>query len=259
VERWNGTKWSQVASPNASGATGSYLNAVSCTGASNCHAVGYSYNSTSTNTLAERWNGTSWSVVGSPNPAGDDRDLQAVSCSGPANCLAVGYYDATSGSGTTLAERWNGTKWSLVAIPDPKNSDSYLNGVSCPSSTSCMAVGVTYGSTGPGRALAERWNGSSWAIVAVPNPAGSGDSYLNDVRCPTTTSCVAVGAYASTSDKTEAQRWNGSTWTVVATPNPLGSTGSYLNSLACASTTACYAVGDWHGTGASRTLVERYS
>jgi hypothetical protein len=255
IERWNGTKWAIVASPVPSGSTGSYLNAVSCVSAASCAAVGYSYNSTTTNTLAERWNGTKWSVVPSPNPSGDDPDLVGVSCTSATNCLAVGFYSASNGSDATLAERWNGTKWALVASPNPKSSDSYLNGVSCAGAT-CMAVGVFYG-TGAGRTLVERWNGSAWAIVASPNPAGSGDTYLNGVKCGSATNCVAVGAYASTSDKTLVERWNGSAWAVATSPNPAGSTASYLNAVSCAPATSCKAVGDWRSSGAQRTLVER--
>jgi len=254
VERWNGTKWVVVGSPNATGATGSYFNAVSCPTTSYCAAVGYSYNATATHTLAERFNGTNWAVVASPNPVGDDPDLQAVSCTSATSCFAVGYYDGNGGSGTTLIERWNGSKWAILASPNPKNSDAYLSGVSCVGAT-CTAVGVYYG-TGAGRTLVERSTGSGWAIVGSPNPAGSGDSYLNDVRCSSGTSCVAVGAYASGADKTQVQRWNGSAWAVVASPNPAGSAGSYLNGLSCPGT-ICTAVGDWHGSGPSRTLAER--
>ena len=183
VERWNGTKWAIVSSPNATGALGSYLNAVSCTAASSCAAVGYSYSSNATHTLAERWNGTKWAVVASPNPSGDEADLTSVSCTSGSNCLAVGYYTSTKFVDTPLAERWNGTKWAIVAAPNPKGSDSYLNAVSCASATYCGAVGSTYPSTGPGKTLVERWNGSGWAIVASPNPSGAGDSYLSGVRC----------------------------------------------------------------------------
>ena len=257
TERWNGTKWFAVGAPNPSGATGAYFDAVSCVSASTCAAVGYSYNSTATHTLAARWSGTRWSVVATPNPNGDDPDLVGVSCTSATNCLAVGFYTTPGFSDATLAERWNGTKWSLLGSVNPKNSDSYLNGVSCASATSCMAVGVSYGATGPGGTLVERWNGSSWSNVASPNPAGSGDAYLNGVRCASATNCVAVGAYAAASDSTLVQRWNGSSWAVVASPNPAGSTGSYLNAVSCAPATSCKAVGDWHGSAPSRTLVER--
>jgi len=257
VERWNGTKWSIIPSPNATGSIGSYLNAVSCTAATSCAAVGYSYNSTATKTLAARWNGTNWAVSASPNPSGDDPALFSVSCASATNCLAVGNYTSTSGSDATLAERWNGTKWSIVASPTPKGSDSYLNAVSCASGTYCIAVGSTYPATGPGRTLVERWNGSAWAIVSSPSPAGVNESWLSGVRCRSATTCTAVGASSATSDKTLVERWNGSAWVIVASPNPTGSTASYLNDVSCVTATACTAVGDWRGSSPYRTLIER--
>ena len=257
VERWNGTKWSIIPSPNATGSIGSYLNAVSCTAATSCAAVGYSYNSTATKTLAARWNGTNWAVSASPNPSGDDPALFSVSCASATNCLAVGNYTSTSGSDATLAERWNGTKWSIVASPTPKGSDSYLNAVSCASGTYCIAVGSTYPATGPGRTLVERWNGSAWAIVSSPSPAGVNESWLSGVRCRSATTCTAVGASSATSDKTLVERWNGSAWVIVASPNPTESTASYLNDVSCVTATACTAVGDWRGSSPYRTLIER--
>jgi hypothetical protein len=258
VQRWNGTKWSIVPSPNASGSIGSYLNAVSCVSATNCRAVGYSYNSTATKTLATRWNGTNWAVAGTPNPNGDDPDLFSISCASATSCLAVGYYTAGGFTDTTLAERWNGSAWAIVASVTPKGSDSYLNAVSCLSATSCVAAGNSYPATGPGQTLVERWNGSGWTLVPSPNPSGASDAYLTGVRCTSATACTAVGAYSSTSDRTLVERWNGSAWAILPSPNPTGSIGSYLNDVSCVSATACMAVGDWHGSsGPARTLAER--
>src|SRR5262249_36940410 len=155
-----------------------------------------------THTLGERWNGTKWSVVATPTPNSDDVALFSVSCTTATNCLSVGYFTSTSGTDAPLAQRWNGSAWSIVPAPNPKGSDSYLNAVSCVSATSCTAVGSSYPATGPGRTLVERWNGSGWTVAASPNPVGAGDSYLSGVRCKSATSCTAVGAYTSTSDQT---------------------------------------------------------
>ena len=66
-----GLSWKIQPTPNPSGATFSYLNGVSCTAATACIAVGYSRNSTGTDlALAERWNGSSWRIQPTPNPAG---------------------------------------------------------------------------------------------------------------------------------------------------------------------------------------------
>jgi hypothetical protein len=61
-----------------------------------------------TNSLAERWNGSTWAVQPTPNPAGSVfTALNAVDCISPAQCVAVGGF-ATSSAGLTLAERYSG-------------------------------------------------------------------------------------------------------------------------------------------------------
>ena len=52
-----------------------------------------------------------------------------------------------------------------------------LTDVTCPSTTRCFAVGVSF--TQPGsnaRTLVERWNGGSWSVLASPNPSGALES-----------------------------------------------------------------------------------
>ena len=53
-------------------------------------------------------------------------------------------YQRASGSGATLAERWNGSRWAVQTTPNPAAGagvGNVLSGVSCSSSRSCMAVG----------------------------------------------------------------------------------------------------------------------
>ncbi|MDQ1422666.1 MAG: hypothetical protein QOD72_164, partial [Acidimicrobiaceae bacterium] len=109
--------------------------AVSCTGASNCFAVGAS-STGNTSTLVERWNGTSWTIVTSPNPTGaSSSGLAGISCIAATSCFAVGNTDI--GGSRSLIEQWNGTNWSVAAATAPPS----LNGVACISATSCYAVG----------------------------------------------------------------------------------------------------------------------
>src|SRR5206468_3378703 len=81
VEQWNGTTWSIVPSPNPSGPTDSSLNSVSCASTTNCYAVGSYSTPTSGKTLVEQWNGTTWSIIPSPNASGaTDSILTSVAC-----------------------------------------------------------------------------------------------------------------------------------------------------------------------------------
>jgi len=61
-------------------------------------------------TLAEVWDGTSWSSRPTPNPKDPGTNgsvLSGVSCASATACMAVGHYYAG------LAEAWNGTSWSI--------------------------------------------------------------------------------------------------------------------------------------------------
>ena len=112
--RWNGRKWSLT--PTASlpqGAT-STLPAVSCATSVNCFAVG----NANGRTLIERWRGSKWVKAKSPNPArASYAFLTAVSCLSPKACWAVGASAKSAGPQSTLAEHWNGRRWSIVRMP----------------------------------------------------------------------------------------------------------------------------------------------
>ena len=308
TEFWNGTAWSIVPSPNRAGANSSTLSAVSCTGVSACVAVGGDLNAAFVDvTLVESWNGAHWSVVQSPNPGGPQgSSLNAVSCATASRCVAVGRYANGNGVGRTLAESWNGSTWSVAASLTPSGSpNSALYGVSCPSSTSCLAVGHSYSPSlaAKDETLAEAWNGSSWRYVASPSPSttsslygvscaeaanclavglffnSSGDyqtvaqawhgttmsivnqdAVLPGVSCVTVSRCVAVGSALSGSvSRTVAELWNGKAWWVVSTPNPASSQGSYLDAVACVTPNRCVAVGYFYAPDNSRkTLVESW-
>jgi hypothetical protein len=85
-----------------------------------------------------------------------------------------------------------------------------------------LPVDHTQNSSGAYQPLAERWNGSSWAIQPIPNPTGATFSLMTGLSCPSTSICVAVGYYVNSSgiQVTLAERWNGASWAVKSTPNP---------------------------------------
>jgi hypothetical protein len=90
----------------------------------------------------ESWDGTSWSIVSSPNHGTDNSALTAVSCVGTTFCQAVGtYFDETAKTELTLIESWDGTSWSLVPSTPNVGIEDLLGAVSCPDTSHCEAVG----------------------------------------------------------------------------------------------------------------------
>ena len=211
AERWNGTTWSIQHTPTPTGGSNTLLQGVSCASASACTAVGSTSTSTTTVTLAERWNGTAWSIQHTPNPTGvQGSGLAGVSCASASACTAVGIDITGPSSGGSLAERWNGTTWSIQHTPTPAGGSSVvLGGVSCTLASACTAVG-DYNSGTTGVTLAERWNGTAWSIQTTPNPTGAPVSLLNGVSCASATACTAAGGYNNgTAGVTLAERWSG--------------------------------------------------
>jgi hypothetical protein len=250
AEAWNGSNWTILAVPDPSSTVS--LTGISCVTSTNCTAVGVS----GTKSLAERWNGSSWKVESTPNPRGSAPFFNAVSCPTSDSCTAVGSYNnGNQNDDFTFAEYWNGSSWKLESTLSP-NSDASLNAVSCPTSTSCTAVG-NYAATGSTfAALAEHWNGTAWKIQSTPDPSSSVD--LLGVSCPSATSCTAVGAYtvAAGAEKTLAEGWNGTRWSVEGTPQPKGSVPQ-LNGVSCLSPATCSAVGYFDNSfNTSVTLAE---
>jgi hypothetical protein len=119
-ERWNGTRWITLPSPNPRVASDAGFGAISCTGRAACMATGLALDQTGETgfTLAEAWNGTTWSLLRTPSPGSFSGDLSGVSCTATTTCMAVGEVTGT-GNEHTLAEAWNGTRWSVVPTPHP--------------------------------------------------------------------------------------------------------------------------------------------
>ncbi|MGH3158056.1 MAG: hypothetical protein ACRDNF_15975 [Streptosporangiaceae bacterium] len=256
--------WVIQSTPNHSGARSSMLYAVSCSSATVCTAVGeYENRSRVHVTLAERWNGAKWRLQPSPNHSGARSSmLYAVSCPSATACTATGTYRSRSGVHVTLAERWNGAKWRLQPSPNPSGAqDSRLLGVSCSSAMACTATG-TYVSSSGASTLTERWNGAKWRLQSTPNRSGALVSALDSVSCASALTCVAAGAYGSSSGAAGplAERWNGATWLLQSTPSPSGARYSQLDGVSCSSATACTAVGAYQDkSGVYVTMAERYS
>jgi hypothetical protein len=106
IQHWNGSAWSLVPSPSP--ASNDTLSGVAARSATDVWAVGTRQDRSGAipidRTLTEHWNGTTWSVVTSPNVGGNDNLLNAVSAT-TGDVWAVGSSDVFA---HTLALRETG-------------------------------------------------------------------------------------------------------------------------------------------------------
>jgi hypothetical protein len=259
AEQWSGGPARIVPTATVHGAVTSSFNSVRCTAASQCVAVGVYYTTNPATgralTLAESWNGSSWSVVSTSSPARSTGTwFNSVSCAGPAFCQVVGTYLPNAAPQATLAELSKGTGWRLAPTPAlPGSSQSVLVGIDCRTPSACEAAGFSVASGIP-VTLTEARDGAVWHVVPSPNPPNTFGSRLLSPACIDPGHCVAVGYYRSSlvGIRTLAESWNGSKWAIVASPN-VGA-DSALNTVACVTSSDCNAVGSATGT----TLAEHW-
>jgi hypothetical protein len=253
AERWGGTHWRIEQTPNPAGSSVSTLAAVSCTSQRACTAVGSSLAGKVTVPLAERWNGSRWSIESTPRPPkAEHSELAGVSCPTTNECIAVGEYGTTPSAVSGSGGRWR---------KQPAPGKGVLVGVSCPAFSECIAVGSQPNpSLGKNDTivLAMRWSGGKWRKQATPVLSGSTLGFLIGLSCPTATSCTAAGWIELTTAVTVIANWNGTRWTLDLTPNPANSTSTSFTSISCAVHIACRAAGSYETPSFTvKTLVER--
>ena len=121
------TGFSLVPSPTISRSS---LSAIARIADNDIWAVGNAqpFNSGGDVTLAEHFNGTSWTTVATPNPGPNGATLNGVAAAATNNVWAIGSTVSSNSLGEVVAspliEHFNGTAWSVVASPRPRAAAS---------------------------------------------------------------------------------------------------------------------------------------
>jgi hypothetical protein len=251
IEHWDGQRFRAVRVPRPANRQ-SWFNGVLALSPTNAWAVGESTDPQADNqdqrTLIEHWDGTSWTIVPSPNPFVDGFSgdvLTAIDGVGPNDIWATGWaFDEPNQQILMLFEHFDGTAWTAAQSPSPLGSTHFATAITAISPSNAWAVGHNALAT----TLAAHWNGRRWRIVPTPS--------LHDGIAPSNslTGVTAVAAndvwasgYEANVDNQNFQmpymlHWDGTAWTLVLTPN-LGGEGSRLNATTALSANDVWAVG----------------
>ena len=140
---FDGSSWKSAKTPSV-GNGANQLNGVLALAPNDVWAVGFSTptpppTEDATLTLIEHFDGTSWTVVPSPNVGPNSiyqsNRLFGLAANSPTDIWAFGSYFAVDGSEhqLTLLMHWDGTSWKLTPSPNPTNgvflSDLLIAGV----------------------------------------------------------------------------------------------------------------------------------
>jgi hypothetical protein len=147
------------------------LSAVACSDALHCVAVGIG------TLLYTSDGGVGWSLT---TPPVSQTLFLGASCASALRCIAVGMRPrpAQPDGGVLLVSDNAGKTWTNSSYP---NLTPGIGSVSCPSATTCIAVG--------GTVLVSNDAGATWVNRAVPD----GIQPLSSISCSTAKTCVALG------------------------------------------------------------------
>jgi hypothetical protein len=199
VFRWNGVKWSRVATKLGKG---TYLNGVASTATNISWATGGPL-AMITGALA-KWSGGAWSWTVDP-VRGAFRPLYGIAAGPGGTAFVVGTNNDSLPA--AISARWNGKAWHQVTVGAP--ADSGLNAVAFAPGGAAWAAG-SYFAGSANHALVMRWNGAAWTRVTSP---GAGE-LLNGLAFSASNYGWAVGDTASISGngRTAILHWNGKAW-----------------------------------------------
>lgn len=199
----------------------------------------------------------SWRAVATAATTTDPVNmLNTVDCATASSCMAVGVaqHNAVfsadgSGAGRPLAQLWNGRSWRALHPTTPAGTySSGLNGVACPSTSLCIAVGYQRKTAGAdNRPLVETWRNGVWTVSPAPSTGAYPGGVLMAISCPTATGCTLAGLVFSNSAEVPMTAasvtggWRTETLAPVASP-------SWFNDISCAEPGVCMATGGRYTT-----------
>ena len=223
IARWNGTTWSALGSP-----TNGINNQVSALAVYDdgsgpaLYAGGFFSNAGGvTASGIAKWNGTSWSALGSPTE-GVNGAVNALAVyddgSGPA-LYAGGDFSSAGGVAANRVAKWNGTSWSALGVGV---SGGFVYALAAYDDGGGSKLYVGGGFTSAGGASADfiaKWNGATWSTV------GGAFALNGAVRALATYDDgggldLYVGGFFSVFNGAQyIARWNGTAWSTVGTNN----------------------------------------
>jgi hypothetical protein len=159
-------------------------------------AVGYSLTDLGVySTVVLERNGATWSLRSSKNVVDASNLLRDVSCPTITDCVAVGGTDPGAPNEQTLIQRFAAGVWTIEPSPNKAATDNHLWGVSCPSVTSCVAIGQSQTST-KSTTLVATLDAGVWTQTPSPSKGGT-FNFLYGASCLNVDACVAGGDYVN--------------------------------------------------------------
>lgn len=267
IARWDGSAWSTLDGPGATGVEGSVLALTVYDGALIAGGAFNKAGGVSANNIA-RWDGREWSAVGTGTSGLYPTVLSLTEFRG--SLIAAGAFTEAGGVTVNGIASWNGSEWSALNTGVEAGTIYTLTVYN----NALIAAGLFDRIGGVNANRIARWNGRGWS----PLGSGLGDMFFHSVHALTVYNggLIAGGSFpvAGGQAVNNIARWDGSSWS----PLGLGVTGGDIRvvyalsvldgallaggGFTVAGTTPVHNIARWNGsawsalTGSAEPLVD---
>ncbi|MBJ6108150.1 T9SS type A sorting domain-containing protein [Hymenobacter sp. BT523] len=259
--RWNGTAWNTV-NTGLNGVFGITYNPAiyALTTASNgdVYAAGdlRMAGSAVVNGLA-RWNGTTWSAVGT---GAVNNTIRAVAVAANGDVYIGGAFTQIGSAAISYVARWNGTAWSSLGSGAASGVNNAVNALAL-APNGDLYVGGTFTQAGNvAAAFIAKWNGTAWSTLGAAFATGF-DGSVSALALASNGDLYAGGSFslANGTIANHVARWNGTAWSSLGV-GPANGIDATVNALAVAANGDVYAGGGFtQAGGAPANRVARWN
>jgi photosystem II stability/assembly factor-like uncharacterized protein len=179
--------------------------------------------------------GAKWAIQTLPASA---NWLSSISCPSTSECVTV------TGEGSSVLRTVNGgTTWTTPSLPAAAKAAYGLEGVTCPTVTTCFAVAAS--ATG-GVIIRSTDGGAKWQVQTAPH----GTNYYQSISCSSSSTCTIVGGNLSetTPPPVLTTTDGGAMWRAHSSAAIV--TGESLGSVSCPTKDECFVAGGVNSGGA---------
>ncbi len=221
IARWNGSTWVGFGSGFAVGQSAG-VGALAVLPNGDLVAAGdfTSIGGVAANHIA-RWNGSSWSPLGSGVAwPGVSASVLALAAMPNGDVVAGGWFTVAGAVNAVGIARWNGSAWSALGGSVNSAVRTIL-----PLPNGDLLVGGQFGSAGGQTAIGvARWDGTNWFPLGAGLRIGTGLGQAYSLARTSNGDVIATGAFTTAGGVAAANiaRWDGAAWSALGSGLSLG-------------------------------------
>jgi hypothetical protein len=198
VAKWDGNTWTELGADSNALNANDDIRAIISDSAGNIYAAGSFRNSFGGNCYVAKWNGASWSELGSGiNALNANFYIFTLCMDVTDNIYAAGGF--TDSSGNIYVAKWNGTTWSELGSNGLHVSYIYFINSICTDASGNVLAGGEF-QDAKGKYYVARWNGKEWSELGTGSNALNANGFIFSICSDAEGNIYAGGGFTDNGD-----------------------------------------------------------